>query len=174
MEVDEMLTKRQSPLPRFFGDQQGSYAVEFAIILPTLLLLLFGIIDFGHVIFMKESMVSASREGARYATVYQTDASGNRVLPINLTPSVANFIINTPVENGNKGGVGLKTLLPSDAGAVVAISGPASTESNPSALAGEEMTVTITATKHWLVIGKLIPGIGSSITLTTSTNMLCE
>jgi hypothetical protein len=156
------------------GDEQGAYAVEFAILMPILLLLLFGILDFGHFCYMKQLMVNAGREGARYGTVYQTDAAGNRLLPKNLNPPIEDYINNTSAENGGKGGLGLKTLLPSTANPLVTKSGPAATESNPAGLAGEDLTITITATKKWLVIGNLIPSLGNSITLTTSTNMRCE
>ncbi len=40
--------------------------VEFALVLPILLLLVFGIIEFGRLLFMFVSVSSASREGARY------------------------------------------------------------------------------------------------------------
>jgi Flp pilus assembly protein TadG len=169
-----MLT-RGSPSPlRFLKDQQGAYAVEFAILMPVLLLLLFGIVDFGHCISMKQIMVNAAREGARYGTVYQTDASGNRLLLNNLNPSIENYIINTSAENGGKGGVGLQSLLAADANPVITKGGSACTESNPLSLAGEDLTITITAEKKWLVIGNLIPGLGNSITLTSTTNMRCE
>ena len=68
--------------------EHGAVAVEFAIILPILLLLVFGIIDFGHAYYMKHVLQNSCREGARYATRYQTDNSGNRLLPSALTPSI--------------------------------------------------------------------------------------
>ncbi len=169
-----MHTRDNLSAPRFLGDQQGAYAVEFALLMPVLLLLLFGILDIGHYIYLKQIMVNASREGARYATVYQTDASGDRLLPKNLNPSVENYIINTSEENSGKGGVGLKTLLPPNANPVITKSGPASSESNPSVVAGEDLTITITATKSWLLINNFVPNLGSGITLISSTNMRCE
>ena len=52
--------------------EHGAIAVEFAIILPVLLLLVFGIIDFGHAWYMRHVLQNSCREGARYATRYQT------------------------------------------------------------------------------------------------------
>jgi len=158
----------------FCRDQQGSYAVEFAIILPVFLLLVFGIVDFGHAWYMRHVMVNASREGARYGSRYQTDALGNRVCPKNLSPSVTNYVLNTSADNGGKGGWGLKSLLPSDSSPAVAVSGPGATESNPTVLANEDLTVTVTATKTWLVLGKLVPGFSSTKTITATTDMKCE
>jgi len=42
--------------------------VEFALILPILLLLVLGIIEFGRLLFFYSSIASASREGARYGS----------------------------------------------------------------------------------------------------------
>ena len=98
--------------------EHGAVAVEFAIILPILLLLVFGIIDFGHAWYMRHMMSDASREGARYATRYKTDATGHRLLPSALTPSIQNYILNTTAVNGGSG-TGLNSLLPSDADAQV-------------------------------------------------------
>ena len=47
----------------------GSAAVEFAIVLPIFLMILFGIIQFGAVLFLHTNMVSAAREAARRMAV---------------------------------------------------------------------------------------------------------
>lgn len=49
--------------------ERGIVAVEFAIILPVLLLLVFGITEFGRLWMTKNIMTQAAREGARYAAV---------------------------------------------------------------------------------------------------------
>jgi Flp pilus assembly protein TadG len=49
--------------------EDGVVAVEFAIVLPVLLLILFGIIEFGFVLFEKQVITNASREGARAGIV---------------------------------------------------------------------------------------------------------
>jgi Flp pilus assembly protein TadG len=50
-------------------DRKGASAVEFALILPMLILLFFGIIDFGLLIYDKQVITNASREGARAGIV---------------------------------------------------------------------------------------------------------
>ena len=145
--------------------QSGAVAVEFAILFPILMLLVFGIIDFGHAWYMRHMMSDASREGARYATRYKTDATGHRILPKDLSPTVASYVLTT---------YELTEPLPCDASATVTPGGVASTESNASVLAGEDFIVTITATKTWFVLGSLIPGFGNSKTLTVATTMTCE
>ena len=54
---------------RFARETQAGPTVEFAIIVPVLLLLLLGIIDIGFAFFRMNSLVAAVREGARFAAV---------------------------------------------------------------------------------------------------------
>ncbi|PIU52954.1 MAG: hypothetical protein COS90_08745, partial [Deltaproteobacteria bacterium CG07_land_8_20_14_0_80_60_11] len=49
---------------RGLRSERGAIAVELAILLPVFLLLVFGIMDFGHAFYMKQMVSNASREGA--------------------------------------------------------------------------------------------------------------
>jgi Flp pilus assembly protein TadG len=49
--------------------EDGAAAVEFALVLPILILILFGIIEFGFALYNKEVITNASREGARYGII---------------------------------------------------------------------------------------------------------
>lgn len=49
--------------------QRGAAAVEFAIVTPVLLLMLFGMIDFGVVMGAQSVVANAAREGARTAAL---------------------------------------------------------------------------------------------------------
>ena len=57
----------------------GQAMVEFAIALPFLLLILFGILEIGRLIFTYSGVVNASREGVRYgsATGYVSDSASS-------------------------------------------------------------------------------------------------
>lgn len=46
-------------------NDRGAVAVEFGLLLPLLLLILFGIIDFGFALHAKVTLAQAAREGAR-------------------------------------------------------------------------------------------------------------
>ncbi len=48
---------------------RGAAAVEFALLLPVLLLIVFGIIDFGRALNAQITLTQAAREGARLAAV---------------------------------------------------------------------------------------------------------
>jgi Flp pilus assembly protein TadG len=170
-----MGAKRNLSLLRLFRQERGGIAVEFAIIIPILLLLVFGIVDFGHAWYMDHLMSNASREGARYGTRYvTTGANNNRVMPQSLTPSISDYILHNSDENGGQGGMALLNLLPEDSSPTVTPSGSGWTETNPTTLANKHLTVTVTARKNWLVIGRLIPGFGSYKDLSVTTTMKCE
>jgi Flp pilus assembly protein TadG len=58
---------------------RGSAAVEFALLLPVLLLIIFGVIDFGRAINAQITLTQAAREGARLASLgYTTSAVQTR------------------------------------------------------------------------------------------------
>ena len=56
-------------------NQKGGSLVEFAIISPLLFVILFGIIEFGILIYDKAMITNASREGARAGIVYNFDTN---------------------------------------------------------------------------------------------------
>jgi hypothetical protein len=53
--------------------EKGAALIEFALVIPLLLILLFGIIEFGLVLYDKAMITNASREGARAGIVYRYD-----------------------------------------------------------------------------------------------------
>ena len=58
-----------STLHRFRSSQHGVAAVEFAIVLPLLVILLTGIVQMGLMFFVQHNMVSVSQETARLVAV---------------------------------------------------------------------------------------------------------
>ena len=57
------------PIPRILRCSRGQSLVEFSLILPILMILVFGILDFGLGLRSYISLSNAVREGARYASV---------------------------------------------------------------------------------------------------------
>jgi len=64
-----------------FRTCRGQNLVEFALVLPLMVTVMLGIVDFGFVYFVRGSVENAAREGARYGSIHPTDVSGitNRV-----------------------------------------------------------------------------------------------
>jgi Flp pilus assembly protein TadG len=86
---------RQRPASR-----QGQSIVEFAFVLPLLLLLTFGIIEFGFFVYNKQIITNAAREGARVgiiATQPRVPASGAD----SITAIVDGYCANHLVTFGN-------------------------------------------------------------------------
>jgi Flp pilus assembly protein TadG len=60
---------------RFHDPERGAAAVEFALILPLLILLVFGIVQFSIAYNRSQGLHAAAREGARLASLPQTTQS---------------------------------------------------------------------------------------------------
>jgi Flp pilus assembly protein TadG len=58
---------------RIWKDRDGQALVEFAIVLPILLLLLLGMMEFGLLLYNQQVITNASREGARFGIVVRPD-----------------------------------------------------------------------------------------------------
>lgn len=65
--------------------ERGAAAVEFALIMPILLLLVFGIISYGYMLSFRQAISQAAAEGARAAAVAQVaaDREGNAIDAVN-------------------------------------------------------------------------------------------
>jgi hypothetical protein len=153
---------------KFFSRCEGAVAVEFAIVLPVLMLFLFGITDFGHYWYIAHVAADASREGARYGTRYVTHFDSTkgtvRTLPTQLSPSISDHVLLPAYAN-------YASLLPSTPASTVIPSGAAYTNTDPTTLAGKDLVITVTATKTWWVLGYLL---GPSKVMTVSTTMTAE
>ncbi|PYI38755.1 pilus assembly protein TadE [Arthrobacter psychrolactophilus] len=86
-------------------NERGASAVEAAFILPVLLLLVMGIMEFGFLFNQQISASNAAREGARYAAVHYPDDDFSddevRVAARNAAPTLAD---TTPIDISYSGG----------------------------------------------------------------------
>jgi Flp pilus assembly protein TadG len=146
-------------------NQRGASAVEFAILLPLLALLIFGVIEFGILFYNQQVLTNASREGARAAIVgtclnrlddsriaqivndYCRYSSAGNIVDRLVTFAAAKQLPSTSVTPNPRGcgsGVGL----------------------------GTDLTVTVTYDYAFLAPGIL--GLGTKKTLTATTVMKME
>ena len=70
-------------IKRSLKNERGGAAVEFAILLPLLLLIIFGGIEYGLVMFNKQVLTNASREAVR-AGIVQDGPSDDEIRAIAL------------------------------------------------------------------------------------------
>jgi Flp pilus assembly protein TadG len=141
---------RHMPLRR--QEQQGAAAVEFALILPILLLVFFGMVELSLALYDKAIITNASREGARAGIVLSS-------------PKLTDAQIRTVVLNYTNGS--LISLGTTTAPTVtIAQSSPASFP-NP-------LRVTVSYTFQGLGVGTMLGALGAPIVLTSSTSMVNE
>ena len=68
---------RRPSLRRFRQSDTGQTLVEFALVLPLMLILMFGIVDFGRAFYTWLTVTNAAREGARVAATQQPSSAIN-------------------------------------------------------------------------------------------------
>lgn len=85
-----------SHLRALLAADHGSSLVEVALTLPILLLLLFGVVDFGRAYYLSLEMAAAAHAGAEYGSQNPTDSSGITVAAQKGAPDVPNLTVATP------------------------------------------------------------------------------
>lgn len=66
-------SSQATPAPRQVRRRAGATTVELAFVIGIFILVLFGIIEYGRYVFVRQVVIQAAREGARYAVVNLTD-----------------------------------------------------------------------------------------------------
>lgn len=129
-------------------DQKGVAAVEFAIILPVLVMLLFGIIEFGIILYDKAMITNASREGARAGIVFVQDGM---ISDEEIRSVVNNYCSGHLVTFGEDSTIGITITR-----------------------AGGNLTVNVTYTYDYLVLPNFVTSIVGNMNLAAQTIMRME
>ena len=132
-------------------NQKGTAAVEFALVLPLLMVIVFGIIDFSFVLYDKQIITNASREGARVGIVAQSP----RVTDPAITTVVNNYVSNHLITFGS-----VKTAT--------------TTIARTGLLFGDNLTVTVKFDYRFLVLPKFISTLTGVQNLNATTVMRME
>ncbi len=92
---------RFSLLPAYMRDRRGSVAIEMAIVLPVMLLILIGVIQYGNIMYTQHMMVYAAREVARSYSMGEINVAEaqERALDILSAGTPTSFDVNV-VETG--------------------------------------------------------------------------
>jgi Flp pilus assembly protein TadG len=88
---------------------RGDGLVEFALILPVLMLVLMGIVDLGRGVYAYNVVANSAREGARYGVASPSDTIGMinaaKVSAVGLDPNRITVTINKPTSDTLRVGV---------------------------------------------------------------------
>lgn len=107
---------RSSCMNRLSAHQAGAAMVEFAILLPLLIVLVFGITELGRAIYQQNSLSKAVASGARYMSRSSQSVNDDCSQGAQWGPSVSNAA--NLVAFGNQAGNGNALLPDLDAGDV--------------------------------------------------------
>jgi Flp pilus assembly protein TadG len=105
------MTAPHAPLlRRLRREERGQALVEFALILPILLIMVLGIIDFGRAWNLQQTITQAAREAARAAAVdnqeVTTQAQVDSVAAATIAASSFDPALATVTVTGLKAGIG--------------------------------------------------------------------
>jgi Flp pilus assembly protein TadG len=142
-------------LPARVRSESGAELVEFALVLPMLLLVLGGIVDFGLLLQRQQVVTNAAREGARLAVVNYPDGD--------VQERVRQFV---------QQGLNNTTLAPTTTVTTQRIT-------LPSGAAFDAKRIDVSLTGQFLILGPIVSlagGGGSfgTITMTATTTMRVE
>jgi len=96
---------------KIIKNNRGQALVEFALVLPMLLLLVFGIVEFGRAYYTYISVAGVARETARAAVVRVNDTDMETKMD-NVTSGLDIADITVRLDHGDGGG--FKTIYDSD------------------------------------------------------------
>lgn len=133
------------------GGQRGASAVEFALLVPVLLLLVFGIIDFGMAIMSQSVVSNATREGVRAASLGASSSDIDSVVATGLSTLSGSYTISVTCTKPG---------------------GQSCGNYNADAVSGGTATVRVTYTRTWLT--PLASLFGNTETITGVSEMRIE
>ena len=117
--------------------QTGANLLEFALVTPLLLVIVFGVADVSLALFDKAVITNASREGARTGMTFRVPRPDNTEIAAVVTNYCAARLVN------------------------FATSAPVTSVSRTGQNSGDRLTVTVTYRYNYAVLSRLIPGLGA-------------
>jgi TadE-like protein len=145
-------------------DQRGAALIEFVLVLPLVLLILFGMIDFGKAFSYWNDETHLANEAARYAVVNKNPLGGS-----SLEAGIKDEAASGELKNGCSGcsipspGIDVKFCFVNH--------DPGNPDPNaPDTSVGAPLRATVTTTYHWLayLVGQGLPlssGLDASSTM---------
>jgi Flp pilus assembly protein TadG len=155
---------------------RGQSLVEFALVLPVFLLMLFGLIDMGRYVYLNSTLSQAAREAARVAVVEASwmgspDAScgavGGPVCPANLAALRADMLAGA-----NRMMTPFGSIVSADLYTSCAVTPPSPVTTQTCANPGINSTVSVRVVLVFRPITPVIGQMFTSITTQASASMV--
>jgi len=90
------MARARGILGRLAGDRGGNVAVEFALALPVLIVMLTGLIDYGRATYDRMALETAARGAVQYARQAPSDTAGIRAAALNAGGVAATATVEVP------------------------------------------------------------------------------
>ncbi len=139
---------------RILREEHASSLIECALMLPFLVLLLVGAVDFGRAWYINLEVASAAEAGALYGTQYPTDTSGMKAAALLDAPDVTSLSSTATYGNECSDGTSVTPLY---------------TSPPTCAVNSVEYVEVITSATYSPILA--YPGIASSITMGYKSHM---
>lgn len=139
----------------FIKRQRGASAVEAALVLPLLIVILFGIIEFSIVLYDQAMVTRWAREGARYGTMWAPT-----------TPTNYRYT-DTQIQSYITTGLGNQLISFSNNDQPIVVT-------NQCVNPNDILTVTVTYPYSFLLLPNFVNQLTGKITLISVARMNCE
>ena len=148
--------------------EKGASAVEFALLLPVLVLLIFGIVEGGLILYDQAVITNASREGARMGILFAT----TRPTEQQIQDYVESRLLEDPTKPHDNSANPWQMISFSDANPDVIV------PTGACASFGSNLTVTVNYDYSFLVLSSVVGLFGDewakTLSLSATTTMRCE
>lgn len=139
--------------------ERGQSLVEFALILPILVIVLVGVFDLGRAVMLSETLNNAVREGNRYAIVHGSTSSSPLGPATLTTPPAADNAATTEIR---RHAIGINSTL------TIVMSWP-----DGNANKGSEVRI-IATTPYTPILSQVFTGGGIAVTLRSGSTMVIQ
>ncbi len=137
--------------------EDGVVALEFVVLFPLLMLILLGIMEFGRLFYVRQTLTNATREAARAAVMLNSASDRITWAKTTATTTINNYLGLNTGQTKRLPGV---TLDPYD----IEVSGNTT---------GSTVLVKLSATDVTLVLGSLVDAL-KNLSVSAQTTMIME
>jgi hypothetical protein len=155
-----LIARRQRHEQGHISRQDGQTLIEFALVLPLLLIVVLGVIDLGRALGYKNDMTNLANQGARAAAV--NNCPGGCTASV---PNISSWIISQAPSDELKNGTGAISPNGLSSPSAITFAFPGTGATNH--CIGDPVKVTIKVHYNWmnfLTLGGALPSIGADIT----------